>query len=160
MLVPARRLPHPRRNPVSQPGITIPIKPRSFRRRQKCFRADSARIPVRTASGSAPLRRIPADADDGVLAVGAGFAFEAECIFEIKRDDRVARKFQEKKTQGADGDGVRGSGEFFVAHVGVFLSARDFCSCWRHQWVDQVVRFDAESFAAADFDIRVLGFFG
>ena len=99
-----------------------------------------------------------ADADYGVLAIGAGFAFKAEGVFEVKGDDGVAREFQQEETERAYGDGVGGLLLFRFAHFRVALL--DFGERGGFEFVDQVVGFDAEAFAAADLDERQLGFFG
>ena len=43
-------------------------------------------------------------ADDGVLDVGAGLAFEAEGVFEVEGDDGVAGEAEHEVAEGADGD--------------------------------------------------------
>ena len=56
-------------------------------------------------AGFEPFPADAANADDGVLAIGAGLALEAERIFEVESDDGVAREFQKEKSQRANGDG-------------------------------------------------------
>ena len=52
-------------------------------------------------------------ADDGVLDVGAGLAFEAERVFEVEGDDGVAGEAEHEVAEGADGD-LLGDGLAFV----------------------------------------------
>ncbi len=101
-----------------------------------------------------------ADADDGVLNVGAGLAFEAERVFEVESDDGVARELEHEVAQRADGDLLGdlrgGSASGLAAWRVVDLGLRG-----GDELVDQVVGLDAEALAAADFDVGLLlVFFG
>ena len=96
-------------------------------------------------------------AHHGVLAVGAGFALEAEGVLEVEGDGGRAREFQQEIAQRADGDGVRDGGALHVGRVRVALI--HFGARGGFQAVEQIVGFHAEAFAAADFDVRLLRVF-
>ena len=100
---------------------------------------------------SASFAEDVARAHDGVLAVGAGLAVEAERILEIEGDDGRARELQQEIAQRADGDAVGdgralGFGRFGVARV-------HFGARGGFQAIEQVVGLDALSLAAADLDV-------
>ena len=90
-------------------------------------------------------------ADDGVLDVGAGLAFEAEGVFEVEGDDGVAGEAQHEVAERADGD-LRGDGEAF-GFVDLRVAGVDFGFGGGDELVEEVVGLDAEAFAAADFDV-------
>ncbi len=90
-------------------------------------------------------------ADDGVLDVGAGLAFEAEGVFEVEGDDGVAGEAEHEVAEGADGDLCRDGeafGGFDLGVAGVYFGF----GCG-DELVEEVVGFDAEALAAADFDV-------
>ena len=96
-------------------------------------------------------------ADDGVLDVGAGLAFEAEGVFEVEGDDGVAGEAEHEVAEGADGDLFGDGVAFGVGEVGV--AGVDFGFCGGDELVEEVVGFDAEAFAAADFDVGLAAVF-
>ena len=57
-----------------------------------------------SSSVAAGLAKDVGGADDGVLDVGAGLALEAERVFEVEGDDRVAGKAQHEVAKRADRD--------------------------------------------------------
>ena len=85
-------------------------------------------------------------ADDSVLRVGSGFAFEAQGFFEVEGDDGLLGELQHEVAQRADRD-LRGDrqalsiGELRMAGV-------DFVFRGGDQLVEQVVGFHAETLAA------------
>ena len=84
--------------------------------------------------------------------VRSGLAFEAQRVFEVERDDRVARELEHEVAQRADGDLL---GDLLaLGFVAARLARVHFGSRGGNQLVDQVVGLDAEALAAADFDVR------
>ena len=92
------------------------------------------------------------------MAIRTGFALKAERVLEIESDDRIARKFQQKKAQRAYGDAVRDLLLFLRAHAGMALL--DFGQRRGLQAIDQVVGLYAEPFASADLHVGFLGVLG
>ena len=92
------------------------------------------------------------------MDVGAGFAFKAERIFEVEGDDGVARELEHEIAQGADGDLL---GDLLaLGFVAAGLTRVDFGTGGGDELVDEVVGFDAEALAAADFDVGAGEVFG
>ncbi len=90
--------------------------------------------------------------DHGVLNVGSCLALEAQRIFEVKRDDRVARELEHEVAERADGNLP---GDLLpLSFVAAGLTRVHFGAGSGDEFVDQVVGLDAESLAAADFDVR------
>ena len=83
--------------------------------------------------------------------------FEAERFLEIERDHRIPGELEKEVAQSPDGDfsrdrPLRGGVVFGVPR-------RHFDECGFDQSVDQVVRFDSQTFASGDFDVRTFGVF-
>ena len=92
------------------------------------------------------------------MNVGAGFALEAERVFEVEGDDGVARVLEHEVAQRADGDlfGDLLAHGFGIGSGSAGLARVDFGARGGDELVDQVVGLDAEALASADFDV---GFF-
>ena len=85
------------------------------------------------------------------MGIGAGFAFEAESVFEVEGDHGLLGVLQHEITQCADGD-LRGDG-FALGFAELRMTRVDFFFCRGDELVEQVVGLHAETSAATDFDV-------
>jgi hypothetical protein len=82
------------------PDFVCVLQGRGLRRRARAAKSASAPLPGWCSGFAEDV----ADADDGVLDVGAGFALEAERVFEVEGDDGAAGELEHEVAQRADGD--------------------------------------------------------
>ena len=69
-----------------------------------------------------------------VLTVRSGFTFKRQSLFEIKRNDRIARELQQEISQCSDCDRVRSSVLLIGAQVG--MPRLYLCQSVRFQPID------------------------
>ena len=122
--------------------------------------------PIRKAPGSEPANsrntasgviaafaKDIARTDDRVLDIRPGFAFEAQSVFEVERDDRIARELQHEVAQRANGNLLGDHSAVLARRGDVWRVSTSDARC-RDQLVDQVIGLHAESLAPAHLDIR------
>src|SRR6266851_346193 len=99
----------------------------------------------------------PANSHHRILAIRPRLALKTQRILEVKRDNRVARKFQQEKSQRPHSDRMRRQLLLFSCHLRMPLL--HFRQRRRLQLVQQIVRFHAKPFAPAHFHIWLLRLF-